>query len=246
MERRYLLPGIIILMAFWLSFPSCKHDPVLPGDDLLPIDTLQLDTTSFGTPCDSDVVYFDMEVLPILISNCALSGCHDEASAQDDVVLTSFEKVMQTGKVKAFDLNGSDIYEVLVEDDPDKRMPPPPTAALNQDMINLIAKWILQGAADLECDENAGGCNTENVSFSGFVQPTIQTNCQGCHSGNTPSGGVDLSSFDNIRTYAISGKLYGAISWDGGFPNMPQGGAKLPDCTIEKIKSWIDEGALNN
>ena len=45
---------------------------------------------------------------------------------------------------------------------------------------------------------------------------------------------------------AISGKLYGALSWSNGFMAMPQGGSKLPDCNINKIKSWIDAGAANN
>ncbi len=138
------------------------------------------------------------------------------------------------------------LYEVITETDEDKRMPQPPNAPLSADQINLIAKWIMQGAEKRECDPDAGECDTENVSYSGFVQLVIQNNCQGCHSGNTPSGNIDLTNHANVKTLADSGKLYGAISWQNGYENMPQGGNQLPSCTIDKIKSWIDAGAPNN
>jgi hypothetical protein len=206
---------------------------------------MDIDTVS-GVPCDPDVVYFDLDILPILISNCAFAGCHNAASAEKDVILESYETVMQTADVRPFDLDGSDLYEVITETDEDKRMPQPPNAPLSSNQINLIAKWILQGAEKRECDPNAGECDTENVSYSAFVRPVIQNKCQGCHSGNTPSGNIDLTNHSNVKSVANSGKLYGAISWQNGFENMPQGGNQLPECTIDKIKSWIDAGAPDN
>ena len=220
-------------------------------DDLVPIDSTDnpVDTTNIdtsGVPCDPNTVYFNIDILPILKSNCAFSGCHNAATAQDGVILESYESTMQTADVEPFDLDGGKLYEVITEDDEDKRMPQPPNAPLTSDQINLIAKWILQGAKNLECDPNSGGCDTENVSFSGFVQPVIQNSCQGCHSGNSPSGDIDLTNYQNIKVVADNGRLFGAISWANGFENMPQGGDQLPQCTIDKIKSWIDAGAPNN
>lgn len=253
---KYIFP--ILLLGIWLSFPSCKHGPLMedpdpnPIDttvnpiDTVPVDTTTVDTTMMGVPCDPNVVYFDLDVLPILQSNCAFSGCHDAASAEDGVVLESYETVMQTADVEAFNLNDSEIYEVLVDNDLDERMPPEPTPALSSEQINIIATWILQGAEDLECDPNTAGCETENVSFSSFVAPLLQSHCAGCHSGGSPSGGVDLTTHSNVAVYADNGKLYGAIAHEPGFESMPQGADQLDECTIDKIKSWIDAGALDN
>lgn len=247
-----LLAGTYLILHLATLSTSCKHEPLL--EDVNPVDTTgnpqdtttnPNDTTTQGTPCDPDKIYFHQEVLPILISNCALSGCHNAASAEDGVILNSYENVMATGDVEPFNLNDSEIYEVLVEDDPDKRMPlnKPP---LDQDKIQIIAKWILQGAKNLNCDPGAGGCNTDNISYSQTIAPVINTHCKGCHSGNTPSGGINLATHQGVKTVALNGKLYGAISWAPGSPKMPQGGNKLPDCTIAQFKSWIDAGAPQN
>jgi uncharacterized membrane protein len=225
----------------------------MPEDDMMPIDTTgvdttdnPVDTTGMGTPCDSNTVYFSKQILPILQSNCAFSGCHDAASAQDGVILESYEQVIQTADVRPFDLNGSDLYEVITEDDEDKRMPPPPNARLTSGQIQLIAQWILQGAENLDCDENAGECDTENMSFSTNIQPVITNNCLGCHSGGAPSGGINLSSYSGVKAVADNGRLLGAIKREPGFSPMPQGGDQLSPCTIDQFTAWIMDGAPNN
>lgn len=262
--KNYCAPLLLITLALLSALGGCRHEPMLSGeDDFVPTDTVVIqpgDTTtndpgsgspggdpgSGGVPCEDDVIYFSQQILPLLRSNCALSGCHDAASAQDGVILTSFTQVVNTADVKAYDLEGSDLYEVLVDDDEDDRMPPAPRDRLSNEQINLIAEWILQGAQDISCDANAGGCDTNEVSFQTQVQPVIQSHCQGCHSGNTPSGGVNLASYQGIRQVAENGRLVGAISWQDGYARMPQGGEQLPDCTIDQIKSWVDSGAMDN
>lgn len=247
----FLLIGAI---SIWTS--SCKHDSFIMDDDMLPMDTIPVDTTMTdttmvdttmnGVPCDPDLVYFELEILPLLNSNCAFSGCHDAASAEDGVILESYETVMATADVEPYNLNDSEIYEVLVDDDIDDRMPPSPTAPLTSDQIQLIGTWILQGAENLECDPSLEGCDTEEVSFAETVMPIIDLTCAGCHSGNVPSGGIDLTTYDGVKEVAENGNLVGAISWDSNFSNMPQGGDQLSDCIIDQIKSWVDAGALNN
>jgi hypothetical protein len=90
-------------------------------------------------------------------------------------------------------------------------------------------------------------CNTTNVSFSTTVNTLLQQHgCLGCHSGVGASGNVNLQGHANVKNVAESGRLYGAISHSAGFKPMPQGGTKMSECEIKKIKSWIDAGALNN
>ncbi|MCB0567350.1 MAG: hypothetical protein KDD01_23525 [Phaeodactylibacter sp.] len=256
--RKYWLPSLIFGMGLALSIFSCQHEPITIEGDNNPVDTTgnnpidttgnnPTDTTTTGIPCDPNVVYFELDVLPILRSNCAKSGCHDENSAQDGVILTSFESVMATGKIEPFDLNDSEIYEVIVETDPDKRMPQPPNAPLTSAQINLVASWILQGAKNESCDPAAEGCNTDNVSYSADIRPVIENNCLGCHQGANPTGGFVLETYADVVAKVNSGRFYGAVAWEPGFVPMPFGAsAPLPQCNLNKIKAWIEAGAPNN
>src|ERR1043166_2325716 len=119
---------------------SCKHEPIIDS-------TI---TTTGGNPggggtggsggggsintCDPNKVYFQQQVLPILISNCTLSSCHDDASHQKGVILTSYNNVMNTADVRPGNPTGSKIYKMITETDASKRMPRG-RAALSQDNI---------------------------------------------------------------------------------------------------------------
>lgn len=250
--QQYAILVFFVVIGLSLSTPACKHDPILPGGGD-PVDTTggggnPVDTsggnTGTGILCDPDSVYFQNQILPILVSNCTESGCHNEIDRQDGVVLTSYQNLLAT--VEHVTDNNQDenkLMEVLLEDDPEDRMPYN-KAPLPQAQINLITAWIQQGAKNNGCNENYGACETSDVRYGAFVQPLIQSRCQGCHSGNTPQGGVNLSTYANIKTMAANGKLYGAITRTSNW--MPKGGAKLDDCTVAKMKAWIDAGALEN
>lgn len=88
-------------------------------------------------------------------------------------------------------------------------------------------------------------CDTAGMQYTANVLPIIRTNCYGCHGNGAASGGVSLDSYEKLRTQAASGKLLAVITHAAGVPPMPQGG-KLSDCDINKIRSWINRGMLNN
>jgi hypothetical protein len=113
----------------------------------------------------------------------------------------------------------------------------------------IVAFIVFQGCYYDKADllYPAGNCDTSNTTFSGTVQPALQTyGCLGCHSGAAPSGNILLNNYAAIKTYVQNGKLYGSITHSGGYSPMPQGGNKMSTCDINKIKAWIDAGALNN
>lgn len=252
--NRYIKYVIALFLGLVLM-QSCEHDPIIIEMEPEEMDTMEVEQDTLITemdttmvepmPCSPDTVYFNQQLLPIFISNCAISGCHDAASAADDVILDSYENIVSTTEVKPFDLSEGDLYEVITEDNPQSLMPPPPANPLSNDQINMIAQWILHGAQNLECEED-DGCDTNDVSFSDFVSPTIANFCGGCHSAAIPSGGIILDNYDNIKVHADNGKLYGTISWSPGFIAMPLGEDQMDECTIDKIKSWIDDGAQDN
>ena len=213
---------------------SCKHEPVGGGDD-----------DPVLNECHPDTIYFSRDLLPVLANSCARSGCHDAATQADGVLLTDYASVMATADVRPGNPGGSDIYEVLVDPDPEDRMPPPPNAPLTTEQIQMFYTWIMQGAQDLTCNE--GECDLDNVTFSQTVFPILQNNaCVGCHSGTAPSGGVLLNDYNAVVAAANSGILMGAIRHLSGFAPMPPSGTQISQCHIEQIQTWIDDGTPNN
>lgn len=103
---------------------------------------------------------------------------------------------------------------------------------------------------ELYSDINAGEkCDTLNITLSNTVEPILSENCYSCHS-NSNSGtfgaGINLETYSELMELVHSGRLTGAITHSPGFSAMPQGGEKLDDCSISKIRAWINSGALNN
>lgn len=225
----------ITLLVFML-FNACKHDP---QEELLPTKPSPSNPNPNPTPTN-DSVSFQTEILPLLIANCAKGGCHDANTAAEDMVLNSYANVMQL--VTPFSTGNSELYEVITETRPSKRMPPPPAAPLDASQIALIAKWINQGARNT----NIIRCDTNTYSFSGAVNGILATHCNGCHSNTGSGGGVLLNSYTEVKSVALSGKLLCTVEQQGTCSPMPKGGAKLEACKITIVKKWINAGCPNN
>ncbi|MFN4080847.1 MAG: c-type cytochrome [Saprospiraceae bacterium] len=226
----------ILFAATLLAFFACKHDPFNDLDGPNP------DPPMGGNPCSPDSVYFDNQILPILISNCTQSGCHNNADRADGVVTTSFQQLMSTVKNAAStDPGKNKLLKVINDTRPDKRMPPPPSPALSPTQIALITQWVQQGARNNRCVDTSP-CDTLSViTYSGFVKPLFAKHCTGCHGSQ---GGVSLQNYDAVRTQVLNGQLYPSVA--RAVNPMPKGGQRLSDCEIRKLKSWIDAGAPNN
>jgi len=196
-----------------------------------------------GHPCDADTVYFQNEVLPLIISNCATAGCHDKLGGEQEVLLVDYASIIQYGKIKPGNPNDSKLYKKIMENGGEDQMPPPPASPLSTEQKNIIKTWIEQGALNNYCDEV---CDTTNVTFSGTIRPIIELNCYGCHSGQQPSGGISLTDYNNVVVQANNGYLLSAVSHDPGFSPMPKNAPKLADCKINEIRIWIENGTPNN
>jgi len=218
-----------LLVALLISWSACRHQPPQPNPG-----------ATVSQNCSTDTVYFVNDVLPLLQSNCAMSGCHDNGSAADGVRMTDYANVMD--EVKAGNAGDSKLYKVIIRTD-NERMPPPPRPAFTTAQKALIQKWINQGARNNSC---LNRCNSTVFTYSGAVRPTLESKCTGCHSGTAPSGGVNLSDYTNTRTWALNGRLYGSIAHQSGFSPMPKNSAKLSDCEIQQVQQWIQAGAQNN
>ncbi|MBC8048269.1 MAG: hypothetical protein H7Y00_15825 [Fimbriimonadaceae bacterium] len=228
-----------ISIFFLLSTQSCKHDPFGIVVDIPGIDT---GTNVIQDPCDPDSIYFENDVLPILVSNCAISGCHDPEEHEEGIILSSYEDVMNSDVIENGDPFDSEMIEKILDDDLDDRMPPPPNAPLSSDEVNILIAWIEQGALNNGCED----CDTAAITYSGTISPIINSYCLGCHSGSEPSGEIDLSTYGGVLDVAESGQLEGALNGYSGFTQMPFGSDPLPQCKIDQIVTWIESGSLNN
>ncbi len=230
-----------LISVFVLFAISCKHEPLFPKVPAEPNDTITNPPT--GKPCNPDTVYFQNDILPLILGNCGIAGCHDAGTAEDGVILIDYNSIMNHGDVTPGNPGKSDLYEVITENDPDKRMPPPPSSALTAAQIALISTWIQQGAQNNYCD----GCDTVDVKFASHVLPIFVQSCNGCH-GNTPSGGAttSLTNHAQIVTGVTTNDLLARIQHTATYSAMPYGGSKLPDCKIRTVEMWIDLGMKND
>ena len=88
-------------------------------------------------------------------------------------------------------------------------------------------------------------CDTTNVSYATTIVPILEAKCYDCHAASSPSSGIPLEGYDNIKVKIDQERLIGAIRHLPGFSPMPQIG-ELTECEIRKIESWVDDGALPN
>jgi len=241
-QMRQKLSNLLLFASIIFISAACEHDPLTPIEDPIVPD----DTTGNGViVCDPDTIYFQQIILPLLNSNCAVSGCHDPETAKDDVVLSDYESVMATAGVVPFNADESEIIEVLFETDPDDLMPPPPdNLPLTMEQKNLLIDWINQGALNNNCVYDV--CDTVDVSFSKNVFPIIANSCTGCHSGSDPSGGFKLTNHAEVKEAVLNFDLLNSILWNGLAENMPKNGEQLSDCQIDIIEVWINDGTPNN
>ena len=99
--------------------------------------------------------------------------------------------------------------------------------------------------------------NPDIVSFKKDIQPIFDKHCNtaGCHSGNNPSGNLNLeaavaysqlSKKNNSYLDTLNPKysvLYASMNSTGN-PMPPNG--KLDRCTLDLVLKWIQQKAKNN
>ncbi len=84
-------------------------------------------------------------------------------------------------------------------------------------------------------------CVTINAKFSTDIYPLISSKCatSGCHDA-TASGGLIFQNYNQINAKKDRINIRALVE-----KSMPPTGP-LPSADINKIKCWIDGGALNN
>lgn len=228
LKRAFKLSAVVVAVVV---FSSCEHKP---KNIIAPDNNGTNDTTGTNTgKCDPDSVYFVNEILPIINSNCAQSGCHDAGTAEKGLILTDYANIMATSEIEPGKPSSGDFFEEI------NKGKMPPSGKLSQDLIDKINKWILQGAKNNSCNS---GCDSTKYTYSADISKIINTNCVACHS----SGNVLLNSHLGLQAVALNGRLLGALKHQNGYLPMPNASTFISDCDMKKIEKWIENNAPND
>lgn len=234
------LKKITFTLLLLLVVYACVHDPmplIQPPTEVNPGNTYGGTTAN----CVYQGVCFESTVLPIFITSCAKSGCHDATTVKDGYNLSTYAGIMRKGIVPG-NASSSKLLKVTTANGEDL-MPPPPSPKLTQAQRDSIAKWINEGAKNtVKCNCS---CDTTKFTFSAAINPLMNTYCIGCHTGASAGGAIDLSTYNGNKAIALNNKLVGSITQLPGYSPMPKG-TKLSDCQIKQIKKWVAAGAPNN
>ena len=159
--HKYLSVAILIVFTILSCAKEKVVEPIRLSNYKKPQTTSSVDTTNNNNnnnntdtikthPCNPDTVYFVNDVLPLLQSKCL--SCHNDNNTTEDVSFTSYNSIMSNDElVEPNNYSHSELYEAITETDTDDLMPPPPASALTSTQIDLIKKWIQQGAKNNKC-----------------------------------------------------------------------------------------------
>lgn len=102
--------------------------------------------------------------------------------------------------------------------------------------------------ADVVYPTTALSCDTTNVTYSNQIVSILNAQCNYCHgaAANSIGGGIYLNTYAALKPYVNNGSFLNSILQNGKASAMPRNGAKMDNCSILKIQSWINKGALNN
>ena len=227
---------------------------LMPPDNALPADKrtlirLWIEQGAKETTCDtngnsgtvkSGTLWscYDRDIQPILMSSCAVSGCHDAATHKEGYDFSTYTKTLNA--LKAGSPSTSKLYRVITASQTSEDfMPPKPYSPLSKAAIDSIYSWIKRGALNEEC---ASPCDTTGtITYAGHVKSTIDLYCVSCHGTNSPSGGIKLLTATDVQAVAKTGKLLGAVKRLSGYSAMPPAYA-LSTCDVKQIELWIKQG----
>jgi uncharacterized membrane protein len=235
----FLIPIITGCSAFFaLIINSCTHEPELISE--------------FDTVC------FEKQILPIMQTSCAISGCHNGGgeSGFDATSYESIKSLVNPGNAKS-----SNLYKVIIRKYGENMMPP--DNALLKEQRNLILVWIEQGARNTKCPDSVPNTPDTTINvidslcFVQSVLPIFTSSCAkaSCHDAISQVGEYNLSDYTHImnsgdgvvRFNPNATKIYQVLLGGGEDDRMPP--SPLPALTSnqrEAIYKWIAEGAINS
>ena len=129
---------------------------------------------------------------------------------------------------------------------------------LRTDVIAALAVAVGIGLATQTSGTQAtslldGAESHRAVSFANEVMPILEQYCSECHSEENAELGLKLDSYEGVMAGSDYGTVVEAGDADGSLiidmissGDMPEEGGPVPPELLEVLKTWINEGAVNN
>ena len=88
-------------------------------------------------------------------------------------------------------------------------------------------------------DQDPTDCSVVEAYYEESVAPILTQNCIGCHSGSSPSGGLNLDDYTSVR--GGMGDVLDRVNREEGSSGfMPQVGSKLTDAELSILQSFFE------
>ena len=88
-------------------------------------------------------------------------------------------------------------------------------------------------------DQDPTDCSVVEAYYEESVAPILTQNCIGCHSGSSPSGGLNLGDYTSVR--GGMGDVLDRVNREEGSSGfMPQVGSKLTDAELSILQSFFE------
>lgn len=123
----------------------------------------------------------------------------------------------------------------------------PPAALLL--LLNGLLCTVLSGCRyDTESDlyGDVVPCDSSLVSYTNDLVPLLEMYCFECHTGPTPSGDRDFSTYEDLAGVAETNVLLDRISRDENDPEVMPSTGPMTSCEVDRFRSWIEAGYPNN
>lgn len=118
-----------------------------------------------------------------------------------------------------------------------------------------IISFLIFPHCSYDSEENLYGvtlCDTSYLSFALDISPIVADHCSPCHGGTSSSAasaGLLLVTHSQIKSSATDPSISGMINRVSrleGDPLMMPSSYRIPQCQINKIIAWVNQGSLNN
>lgn len=297
-RRSYKCIAHFILLPVSLALTACGGSGVGLDENGRPWSEHDWSTSGESSDTDGNT-QFNRIQSTILTPQCATSGCHagtasplgldlSASVAYDNLLTMSSSQVSGLQLVEPSNADASYlVHKIQGTQSAGQQMPlyrPP----LSDEQLTLVRQWISDGApppsdtTDTSTGDTTGTDGDQDTtpipqlseSFASIQAVVFDTECAGCHSGDTPAGNLSLvegTSYAQLTGRAATldpqgmplvdpGNAAGSFlidklrDTDLGTPEtatyrgerMPLMGAPLDESVIDTIARWIDAGALDN
>jgi hypothetical protein len=185
--------------------------------------------TDPSVPQPTTSVCYSVDIAPLLDAGCAKSGCHGPDLLDED------------GMVVPYDLEGSELWEVITSAEADEHMPPRPWPSFDSVQRGLVQRWIMEGASRSPCDTPLD-TTASAVTYDRTVKRIVDLYCVGCHYRQVSGSGPILTTYDRVRDEILNGHFMETIQHEDGYPPMPPGRTRMTEREIILLDVWMARG----